>query len=68
MAPSPLHAKPQVLVTTAGAGALALALIPAFVPGTAAATTGGLLTGLNLGGKIKRFHMLSIVKNVLFYI
>ena len=58
MAPSPLHARPQVLVITAGAGAgaLALTLIPAIVLGTAAATTGGLLAGLNLGGEMKRFN------------
>ena len=57
MAPSPLHGKPQILVITAGAGAgaLALAVLPAVVLGTAAAT-GGLLTGLNLGGEIKRFN------------
>ena len=54
MAPSPLHGRPQpqILVTTAGAGAVALAALPAILLGTAAVTTGGVLTGLNLGSKI----------------
>ena len=53
MTPCPLHAKPFILVTAGAAGTAALAALPAIALGTAAVTTGGLLTGLNLGRKIE---------------
>ena len=64
MTPCPLNAKPFILVTGAAAGTAALAALPAILLGTVATATGGLLTGLNLGRKIKIIMLIHFV----FYI
>jgi ABC-type dipeptide/oligopeptide/nickel transport system permease component len=51
LAPSPLQGRPQATIVLTTAGATALVVIPAIALATAAATTGGLLTGINLGSK-----------------